>query len=163
MCDPAAVLFVKFIAMTASSNVPALAGELALTAVRLSRHLRGRRTEQRLSLPEVSALTTLAREGAMTLGRLAGRERVQPPSMTRVVGSLTAMELVARRPHPTDGRQSIVDITEAGRAAVAEESDARETWLTERLCEFSTEDITVLTRAVAILGRINANTLNPAG
>src|SRR5689334_11133787 len=66
------------------SDIRALAGELSLAVVRLTRHLRGRRADAQISLTQLSALATLARDGAMTPGVLAAKERVQPPSMTRV-------------------------------------------------------------------------------
>ncbi len=50
----------------------------------------------------------------MTPGALAIRERVRPPSMTRVIASLADMGLVDRTPHPVDGRQVLVSVSEAG-------------------------------------------------
>ncbi|MFF0542418.1 MarR family winged helix-turn-helix transcriptional regulator [Nocardia thailandica] len=138
------------------SDVRALAGDLSLAVVRLTRHLRGRRADSQISLTQLSALATLAREGAMTPGALAGKERVQPPSMTRVIASLSDMRLVDRRPHPTDGRQIIVSLSPAGRAVIADEAQAREAWMTEQLAGLSAEEIELLTRAVAIMNQLVA-------
>ncbi|WP_039795108.1 MarR family winged helix-turn-helix transcriptional regulator [Nocardia araoensis] len=140
--------------MTTPSDVRALAGELSLAVVRLTRHLRGRRADSQISLTQLSALATLAREGAMTPGALAAKERVQPPSMTRVIASLTDLDLVERNPHPTDGRQIIVSLSPAGRALIADEASAREAWMTERLSTLTEEQLVVLTRAVAIMKQI---------
>ena len=71
-----------------------LAGDLALAVVRLTRHLRGRRADALVSLTQLSALATLSHEGAMSPGALAAREKVQPPSMTRVIASLADLGLV---------------------------------------------------------------------
>ena len=57
----------------------------------------------------------LFREGECTIGALARTERVQPPSMTRTVNCLVDEGYAARRPHESDGRQVLVDITEKGR------------------------------------------------
>nr|MDT0522607.1 MarR family transcriptional regulator [Streptomyces sp. DSM 41633] len=65
-----------------------LANDLALAVVRLARQLRTRRAHSPVSLTQFSALATLVKEGAMTPGALAVRERVRPPSMTRVIASL---------------------------------------------------------------------------
>ncbi|MEU2043527.1 MarR family winged helix-turn-helix transcriptional regulator [Nocardia niwae] len=140
--------------MTTPSDVRALAGELSLAVVRLTRHLRGRRADSQISLTQLSALATLAREGAMTPGALAAKERVQPPSMTRVIASLTDLDLVERNPHPTDGRQIIVSLSSAGRALIADEASAREAWMTEQLSTLTEEQLVVLTRAVAIMKQI---------
>ncbi len=92
----------------------------------------------------------------MTPGALAAKERVQPPSMTRVIASLTDLDLVERNPHPTDGRQIIVSLSPAGRALIADEASAREAWMTEQLSTLTEEQLIVLTRAVAIMKQIVA-------
>ncbi|WP_454194985.1 MarR family winged helix-turn-helix transcriptional regulator [Nocardia sp. Marseille-Q1738] len=142
--------------MTTPSDLRALAGELSLAVVRLTRHLRGRRADSQISLTQLSALATLAREGAMTPGALAAKERVQPPSMTRVIASLTDLDLVERNPHPTDGRQIIVSLSPAGRALIADETSAREAWMTEQLSALTEDQLVVLSRAVAIMKQIVA-------
>ncbi|MEV6561139.1 MarR family transcriptional regulator [Nocardia sp. NPDC051756] len=142
--------------MTTPSDVRALAGELSLAVVRLTRHLRGRRADSQISLTQLSALATLARDGAMTPGALAARERVQPPSMTRVIASLTDLGMVERKPHPTDGRQIIVSLSEAGNALIADETHAREAWMTEQLSGLTDNQIDVLTQAVGIMKQIVA-------
>jgi DNA-binding MarR family transcriptional regulator len=140
--------------VTTASDIRALAADLSLAVVRLTRHLRGRRAEAQISLTQLSALATLNRDGAMTPGALASKERVQPPSMTRVIASLTDMELVKRDPHPTDGRQVIVSLSEAGRALLADEADAREKWMTDQLADLSADQLGVLREAVGIMSQI---------
>ncbi|MFC8047660.1 MarR family winged helix-turn-helix transcriptional regulator [Nocardia sp. NPDC057353] len=142
--------------MTTPTDVRALAGELSLAVVRLVRHLRGRRTDSQISLTQLSAIATLLRDGAMTPGALAAKERVQPPSMTRVIASLTELGLVERKPHPTDGRQIIVSLSPAGQALVADEVSAREAWMTEQLSGLDPDELEVLNRAVTIMKKIVA-------
>ncbi|MGV9413006.1 MarR family winged helix-turn-helix transcriptional regulator [Nocardia sp. NPDC003693] len=142
--------------MTTPSDIRALAGELSLAVVRLTRHLRGRRADAQISLTQLSALATLNRDGAMTPGALAARERVQPPSMTRVIASLSEMDLVERNPHPTDGRQIIVSLSEQGRALIADETHAREAWMTEQLGGLTPDQLAVLEQAVSIMKTIVA-------
>ncbi|QIS08630.1 MarR family transcriptional regulator [Nocardia arthritidis] len=151
---PQAACHVSFTTVTTPSDVRALAGELSLAVVRLTRHLRGRRVDSQISLTQLSALATLAREGAMTPGALAAKERVQPPSMTRVIASLTDLGLVQRDPHPTDGRQIIVSLSSAGRALIDDETSAREAWMTEQLAGLTDDQLLVLTRAVGIMKQI---------
>jgi hypothetical protein len=62
-----------------NSNTAAVAGALSLLTVRLDRLLRLHHTDQPISLVQRSALTTLARDGAMSsgeIGRASCRERV---------------------------------------------------------------------------------------
>ena len=75
----------------------------------------------------------LANEGPMTPGALAIRERVRPPSMTRVIASLAEMGLVDRAPHPVDGRQVLVSVSESGAELVKANRRARQEWLAKRL------------------------------
>ena len=93
----------------------------------------------------------------MTPGALAAKERVQPPSMTRVIASLTDLGLVARAPHPTDGRQIIVSLSAAGFALLAEERSAREAWMSDQLSGLEPDQLDILARAVGIMNQIVAD------
>lgn len=125
--------------------------------VRLNRRLRAQRTGQDLSLTQISALSTVHKCGAMTPGQLAAKEGVQPPSMTRVIAALEETGYVERSPHPTDGRQAIVAITEKGLDYVRAMISVREAWLDDRLGELSGEEREVLSRAAEIIDRMAGN------
>jgi len=90
----------------------------------------------------------------MTPGELAACEHVQPPSMTRVVAALAEQGFVYRSPHPSDGRQTVVTLTEAGREYVDAEVSARERWLDAQLAQLTGDERNVLRRAVQIIDRI---------
>src|SRR3712207_768276 len=94
--------------------------------MRFSRRLRGQRVDTSVTLTHLAALSTLKRNGPMSPGELAAQERVQPPSMTRVVVALEGMGLVTRTPHPTDGRQVVIDLTPAAEELLGAEAQARE-------------------------------------
>jgi DNA-binding MarR family transcriptional regulator len=128
-----------------------LASDLSLAVVRLTRHLRGRRTDSQVSLTQLSALASLSADGPMTPGALAAKERVQPPSMTRVIASLAELGLVVRTPHPTDGRQIIVSLSDPGQALVTDETSAREKWMNDRLAALDDSQIAVLRESVEII------------
>jgi DNA-binding MarR family transcriptional regulator len=140
-----------------TTDTRALASDLSLAVVRLTRHLRGRRVDAQVSLTQLSALATLARDGAMTPGNLAAREKVQPPSMTRVIASLVDLGLVERAAHPTDGRQIIVTLSDAGHALIADETHAREAWMNERLSGLEEDQLKTLRDAVGIITAIVAD------
>lgn len=132
-----------------------LAGRLRIAVVRLNRRLRAQRDSAAVvTLTQLSALSTLHRHGPMSPGELAAREWVQPPSMTRVIAALIDLGFLVRSPHPTDGRQTVVALSDTGRAFVDAEVCARERWLDERLAEISEEERAVLWRAAEIIDRM---------
>lgn len=64
---------------------------------------------------EVLILLLFSRTGALPLGKVGARLQVHPASVTNAVDRLEADDLVRRRPHPTDGRTTLAEITPAGR------------------------------------------------
>ncbi|MBB5807358.1 DNA-binding MarR family transcriptional regulator [Saccharothrix ecbatanensis] len=131
-----------------------LASRLRLAVVRLTRRLRAQRVNSAISLTQVSALSTLHKCGPLTPGELAAKEGVQPPSMTRVIAALEEYGFATRRPHPTDGRQAIVELSPSGLDYINEEVSAREAWLDKRLAELTPEERGVLSRAAEIIDRM---------
>src|SRR3954451_3909350 len=91
-----------------------LASALRASVARLNRRLRNTRdADSPVGIGSVSVLALLMREVAQSIGDPARAERVKPPSMTRTVACPEAEDLVTRRPHPTDGRQVVIAISEA--------------------------------------------------
>jgi len=110
--------------------------------------------ENSLSIGAMAVMGGLYREGEMTIGAIAARERVQPPSMTRTVNCLVEEGYVERAPHPSDGRQVVVRLTERGREAVRADRARRDEWLARRLAALDPEEREALRRAVPVLQRI---------
>ena len=135
-------------------DTAALAHDLRLAVMRFSRRLRNQRVDHSVTLTHLAALSTLQRHGAMSPGELASHERVQPPSMTRVVVALEGMGLVTRSPHPTDGRQVVIDLTPAAERLLGAEARAREAWLAERVQQLSAEERAVLRDAAVIMEKL---------
>src|SRR6478752_8456085 len=128
-----------------------LASDLSLAVIRLARQLRFRRPDSPVSLPQLSALSTLAKEGPMTPGALATRERVRPPSMTRVIASLCELGFVVRTAHPVDGRQVLVSVSPAGADLIQAERRASQEWLTQRLARLDSEQHQTLLMAADLM------------
>ena len=128
-----------------------LANDLSLAVLRLARQLRFRRPDSPVSLSQLSALATLAKEGSMTPGALAVRERVRPPSMTRVVASLAELGFVDRRAHPDDGRQVLVSVSSTGADLIEVERRASREWLQQRLAELSPDERKTLVLAAELM------------
>jgi DNA-binding MarR family transcriptional regulator len=135
----------------------ALASALRLSVVRLNRRLRGQRADHSITLTQLAALSTLKKHGPLTPGELAAYEKVQPPSMTRVLAALEERGLVDRSPHPSDGRQALVELTEAGRDLLEQEVRMREAWLSRRLAELTAEERAVLSAASELIDRLVAS------
>jgi DNA-binding MarR family transcriptional regulator len=135
-------------------DTAALAHDLRLAVMRFSRRLRNQRVDTWVTLTHLAALSTLKRHGPMSPGELAGHERVRPPSMTRVVVALEAKGLVTRSPHPTDGRQVVIDLTPAAEALIGEEVRAREAWLCGQLQQLSAQERAVLREAATIMEKL---------
>ena len=132
-----------------------LASELRLSVMRFSRRLRSEREpDNSLSVPALSALGILFREGECTIGALARTERVQPPSMTRTVNCLVDEGYAVRRPHETDGRQVLVDITEKGREILLADRRRRDAWLARRLRELTPDERALLREAAPLIQRL---------
>jgi DNA-binding MarR family transcriptional regulator len=129
-----------------------LASQLRLSVMRLRRRLANERDpENELSIATMAVLGCLMRHGEMTIGELAGLERVQPPSMTRKVTSLEAGGYVARRAHETDGRAVVVTLTERGRDTVLADRRRRDEWLARQLRELTAAEREVLRAAAPII------------
>ena len=137
-----------------------LATALRISVSRLARRLRVERlmpelAEPALSDTQLAALATLERHGAMSPGDLAEHEKVQPPSMTRVIAALVDWELVTRAPHPTDRRQVILTVTPEGRSLVQKVRRRKEAWLAQRLAELSPQERATLRAAAPVLEKLS--------
>ena len=136
-----------------------LATELRISVSRLARRLRAERIARglatELSDTQLGALAALERHDAMTPGELAEHEKVQPPSMTRVIAVLEERDLVLRSPHPTDRRQVVLTVTEEGRAVVQRVRLRKDAWLARRLAELTDGELATLEAAVPILEKLS--------
>src|SRR5919199_3624800 len=129
---------------TATAADAVLASELRLSVMRLARRLRAQRASTDLGLTHLATLSTLEVHGRMTPGELATHERVQPPSMTRVIGVLEERGLVVREPHPSDRRQVLVRLSDAGREMLRGDRRRRDAWLSQRLTRLSPDEVELL-------------------
>jgi DNA-binding MarR family transcriptional regulator len=135
-----------------------LATALRISVSRLARRLRVERQAEglaSLSDTQLAALAVLEKHGAMTPGELAEHEKVQPPSMTRVIAVLEERQLVMRAPHPTDRRQVVLSVAEEGRALVVQARRRRDAWLAKRLKELTPEERAVLRAAAPVLEKLS--------
>ena len=133
-----------------------LAHALRPAVMRLARRLRQMRDDSvDLNPNQLSAMAVLLNSGDQLMGELAEEERVQPPSMTRIVNNLEARGYVARHPDPRDHRQCLVSLTDAGRQVLLANRRRRDQWLAVRIDGLDPAEREVLRRAVGVLEKLN--------
>jgi DNA-binding MarR family transcriptional regulator len=132
-----------------------LSSALRISVMRLSRRMRQERSgEAGLTATQLAVMATLRRHGALTAGELAAHEKVSPPSMTRVLTTLADAGMVSRRSSPTDGRQVLVELSDAGAGLLAADRRRRDEWLGARLAELSPDEREQLRDVVGLLDRL---------
>jgi DNA-binding MarR family transcriptional regulator len=120
----------------------------------LVRRVRAAGRAHELSLSESAVLATLDREGPVTTADLARTQSVKPQSMGATVAALAKSGMVARRAHPTDGRQRLIALTAKGTAVRKSMKDAKHTWLAEAVSGLEKRERETLFRAGEILRRL---------
>jgi DNA-binding MarR family transcriptional regulator len=131
-----------------------LANDVRMTAQVLSRRIRFENASE-IAPHQFSVLIKVSRT-PRTPGELAELEQVSAPSMTRTVNGLVESGYLDRLPHPTDGRQRVLTLTDAGRAVVDRTIHERDDWMLRRLTGLSDADRAVLARTVEILNAVLA-------
>lgn len=137
---------------TAPSTVE-LASQLRLAITRAARRLR-QQADGGLTPSMTSALAVIERHGPLTPSELASVERVQRPTITRVLARFEELALIDRAADPADGRSTRVSISPAGRALLHELRNRREAYLARRIDELDADDRATLDRATTILERM---------
>jgi DNA-binding MarR family transcriptional regulator len=133
-------------------DIGTLAGELRVVVGQLLRRLR---TQHQFPLHHGAVLGRLDREGPRSTSELAAAEGVRSQSMSQTLAELEALGLVRRHPDPTDGRRTLLELTDQGRATLAEDRARREGWLADAISERLTpEERDRLAEAVDLLRRI---------
>jgi DNA-binding MarR family transcriptional regulator len=133
--------------------MPTDSHQLARSVARLNRRLRQERKSD-LTPTQLSVLGSILAIGPATPSVIAAHERVQPPSISRTLNCLVDEGLAIREPHPDDGRQVIISVSDKGEAVLAEERARRDQWLAHRLTELTTAERKALREAAVLLERL---------
>jgi DNA-binding MarR family transcriptional regulator len=120
----------------------------------LVRRVRAATAGHELSLSESAVLARLAKEGAATTAELARAESVRPQSMATTLAGLEERGLIARQPHPSDGRQLLIGITAAGSALRASAQQAKHSWLSEAIAQLDEAEQETVFRAGDLIRRL---------
>jgi len=121
---------------------------------RLTRRVRAQAASHGLSLTEASVMARLGRDGPATTAELARAEGMRPQSMGATIGALEERGMVERKPHSTDGRQVIIELTVKGAAVRKSVGDAKRTWLAQAISRLDEEDRDTLFAAAEIIDRV---------
>jgi DNA-binding MarR family transcriptional regulator len=140
----------------AEADLIDLADDVRVAVTRATRRIRQERSSDEITDGQYSVLATLSNHGPKSPSALAEDQKVQPPHMTRVLNALVAAGLVRRDEHPTDGRQVVISITEAGEVEVHETRRRRNEWLAARLATYTPDERAVLAEAATLLRRLAA-------
>ncbi len=137
----------------AAPGVPELAGRLRQATTRLARVLR-QQGEAGISASAGSALAAVHRAGRITLGDLAAAERVQPPTMTKIVAGLEEAGMVARETDGRDRRVTWVRCTPEGQRQIHRMRSRKNAYLARALGGLDPADVAALEMALPVLERL---------
>lgn len=132
----------------------AIASELALAVSLLRRRLRQLPHPDEATIPEMSALVRLQRQGPATNAELAKSEQISPQSMKATLKALEARGMVARTADPGDGRRVLLSVTPAGERAISAKRAVRARQLAAAMASLSEEDVAALRVAAPVLERL---------
>jgi DNA-binding MarR family transcriptional regulator len=132
-----------------------LASELRGLVGKLKRRLREQGSAGDFTPSQIAVIQRLEKHGPATASGLARAEGMRPQSMAAVIGVLDAAGMVSGAPDPSDGRQTLLSLTEACRQRLREGRAARQDWLTKTLqARLSAEEQAVVAEAVVLLRRL---------
>jgi DNA-binding MarR family transcriptional regulator len=138
-----------------SARASALAAELRIVISSFSRRLREQAEVGDLTSAQKSVLLRLERDGPATGSALARAEAMRPQSMGAIIAALETAGYVAGTPDPSDGRQTIISLTDSFRDWVSAARKARQDWLLRTLqAGLTAQEQRQLADAVEILKRL---------
>jgi DNA-binding MarR family transcriptional regulator len=142
--------------MSAAPDPPldAVVADLTLVVGQFVRRLRSHANPSELSLSQMGALARLERSGAMTTADLAREESMKPQSMGTILAGLEQEGLVHRKPHPTDGRQVLFELTAKGVEERRERRIAKREWLVAAAAKLDQTELHALVAAIPLIRRL---------
>ncbi len=152
-------------AEVASADWPELAEALETEMAFLVRWLEAlrRRRDYPLERAPYLVLRLLERDGAQAVGVLADRLGLDGSTVTRQVTTMETAKLVVKRSHPSDARQTLIEITPAGAQLAQEMRALRSRRLGQLFADWSEQDRREFARLVAHLNRSIATHLGTPG
>lgn len=140
--------------MSVANDHAELASRLRLAITRTARRLRQQQGDASLSPTLIAALSTIERRGPLTPSELADIERVQRPTVTRIVARLGEVGLIERTADEHDRRVARLQVTSDGRKLLRALRTRKTAYLAKRIEKLDPEERVVLERASEILERV---------
>jgi DNA-binding MarR family transcriptional regulator len=137
-----------------SASLETTVADLTVAVGQLLRRLRSETNPSELNLSQLSALSRMDQSGAMTTADLARAESMKPQSMGAVLASLEQEGLVQRRPHPSDGRQILFALTDAGAEVRRQRGIAKREWLLAAIAKLEPAELQTLISAIPLIKRL---------
>lgn len=106
-----------------------IAAAVRMSITRVMRQLRLNRTDEIFTPHKVAILGSLYDGEPVAPTALAGRERIRPQSLTRILSALEDRGFVSREIDDADRRRQLIRITEDGKKALIADVRGREAWL----------------------------------
>jgi DNA-binding MarR family transcriptional regulator len=138
----------------ARKSLETAAADLVQAIGLLVRRVRAAGGVQEVSWSQTSVMKRLAASGPATIADLARAESVKPQSMGSTIAALESLNLLQRRPHPTDGRQMLIELTPGGAAELKRTVDAKRAWLLRAISQLDANDQQTLFAAEPIIRRL---------
>jgi DNA-binding MarR family transcriptional regulator len=133
----------------------ALAAELRVAIGNLKRRFRDQASLGDLTWSQLCAIGRLEREGPATVTTLARLEGVRPQSMGATISALETAGLVRGSQDPSDGRQTILSLTDACQEWLKAGRAAKEDWLARVIqTKLAAAEQEELAHAVKLLKRL---------
>jgi DNA-binding MarR family transcriptional regulator len=134
-----------------------LIAQIIETQRRMNRVIRERTLDSwvklSLTIPQLKSLFYISRHGRVNLSGLASGIRVTPANVTGIADRLVEQELLTRIPDPDDRRILWLRVTDKGEALLANLREGRTSEMHKILDRLSTDDLSVLARALDVLAR----------
>jgi len=132
-----------------------LARDLRAMVSRLKRRLREQAGVGDLTPSQTSVLLHLEKHGSATTSDLARAEGMRPQSMGAVIAVLEQAGLVLGTPDPSDGRRTILSLTEDCRTWIRQGRAARQDWLTRTIqTRLNGDEQDTLAAALVLMARL---------
>ncbi len=122
---------------------------------RLSRRLR-KRADLHLTPSQISALSTVERHGELRLGELARLEQIGKSTMTRLVSKLEGAGYLHRWVDASDGRVSLVTVTDHGADVLRAARARQQAYLLRQFEALDAADQAALLASVAAFEKLLA-------
>ena len=135
-------------------SVAATADTLRLLVGKLRRKLSEQASPGDFTPSQIAVVSRLLIAPA-TLSELARAEGMRPQSMSPIIAVLEQADLVTGAPHPTDGRQTVLSVTDSARASIEANRAAKNDWLSRAIAShYTVAERAELTRGIDLLARL---------